>query len=96
MPTAKEQQEIEVLAAIHDGLGHPVRMAILMALRKEPELTSAALGHAVSASYTPVDARRLQFHVHKMQSAGIVESRKAGRGDVIRLIMDVTLRSKKL
>lgn len=94
MPDPKEQTEIESLAALHDGLGHPTRVAMLLALRKKHELTSAELRRAVSASYSEIDTRRLQFHLYKMQAAGIVTVRAAGRGDTITLVRDITLKAR--
>jgi DNA-binding transcriptional ArsR family regulator len=94
MPDPKEQAEFESLAALHDGLGHPVRVAALHALRKRKSLTTAELRHAVSESYTPIDSRRMQFHLYKMHAAGLVEIRTEGAKVAVILIRDAVLRTK--
>jgi DNA-binding transcriptional ArsR family regulator len=96
MPDPKEQAEYEALAALHDGLGHPVRVAALHALRKRKSLTTAELKRAVSQSYTLIDSRRMQFHLYKMHAAGLVVIRAEGGKDVVVLKRDVTLRTKEL
>lgn len=96
MPDPKEQAEFESLAALHDGLGHPVRVAALHALRKRKVLTTAELKRAVSESYTPIDSRRMQFHLYKMHAAGLLEIRREGSKDLVVLLRDVTLRTKEI
>lgn len=94
MPDPQEQKEFEALAALHDGLAHPVRVAALVALRKKKTLTAAELKRAVSESYTPIDSRRMQFHLYKMHAAGLVEVHKEAGKDVVVLLRDVTTRAK--
>lgn len=96
MPDPKEQAEFESLAALHDGLGHPVRVAALHALRKRKRLTTAELKRAVSESYTPIDSRRMHFHLYKMHVAGLVDIRAEGGKDVVALVRDVSMRSKAI
>lgn len=94
MPDPEEHKAFEALAALHDGLAHPVRVAALAALRKKKALSAAELKHAVSESYTPIDSRRMQFHLYKMHAAGLVEVRKEGGKDIVVLMRDVVLRSR--
>lgn len=94
MPDPEEQKEFEALAALHDGLAHPVRVAALLALRKKKTLSAAELRRAVSESYTPIDSRRMQFHLYKMHTAGLVEIRRDGGRDVVALLRDVAMRAK--
>lgn len=96
MPDPKEQAEFESLAALHDGLGHPVRVAALHALRKRKALTTAELKRAVSEAYTPIDSRRMQFHLYKMHVAGLIEIRKEGSKDLVVLLRDVAVRTKEM
>lgn len=96
MPDPKKQKEFEALAALHDGLAHPVRVAALAALRKRKMLTAADLKRAVSESYTPIDSRRMQFHLYKMHAAGLVEIHKEGGKDIVVLVRDANLRSRSV
>ena len=58
-------------------------------------MRSIELRKEISDMYIPVDARNLQFHLYKMQSAGLVRVSKEGRNDVVELENDVTLKVKK-
>lgn len=91
-PSATEIQELANLA---DGIAHPVRVCILYVLRREKKIRGVELRKEISEMYVPVDARNLQFHLYKMQSAGLVRVSKEGRNDVVELECDVTLKVKK-
>lgn len=90
-----EPKDIDELAAIADGIGHPMRVAALLALRKQNKMLAVDLRRAVAALYTELDAKNLQFHLFKMQMAGIVSVKKEGGKDVVELVRDVQLRLKQ-
>lgn len=94
MPETTEPSDIDALAAIHDGLGHPIRVCILLTLRKEKRLMATELRRRVSEMYLPIDARNLQFHLFKMQVGGIVSVRKEANRDFVELARDVVVRLK--
>jgi DNA-binding transcriptional ArsR family regulator len=90
-----DELSLDDAAAVHDALGHPIRVAIQRALRGKNEMTMPELRRAVSEAYIPLDTRNLQFHLFKMQVSGIViVTKKAGR-DVATLQQDVVTRFKK-
>ncbi|MFA5861308.1 MAG: hypothetical protein WDA16_06390 [Candidatus Thermoplasmatota archaeon] len=91
-----EPKDIDELAQIHEGLGHPMRVAALLALRKEKRMLAVDLRRAVAALYTELDSKNLQFHLFKMQMAGIVSVKKEGGKDVVELVRDVQLRLKEI
>lgn len=91
---AGKTNELEATAGLHEGLSHPFRMAIYEVLRKEGPMLLADLRRAVGELYTPLDARNLQFHLFKMQVAGIVSVEKEGGRDVARLLKEIVTRSK--
>lgn len=94
MPESTEPKDIDALAALHDGLGHPIRVCILLTLRKEKRMLGTKLRKRVSEMYIPIDARNLQFHLFKMQVSGIVSVKKEANRDVIELVQDVVIRAK--
>ena len=80
-------------AALHEGLAHPARVAAMRALRARGPLPTAALRRAVSEAHRAVDARTMQFHVRRMQAAGLVDVRRAPEGhEVVALLRDVSLK----
>ena len=94
MADIAEPQEVDALAALHDGLAHPLRVCILHVLRKEKRMLGTELRKRVSEMYVPIDARNLQFHLFKMQTAGLVSVRKEANRDMVELVRDVVLRTK--
>lgn len=93
--TPKTEMDLEDAANIHDGLAHPVRVAAYRVLRDEEKMPVSELRVHVSKMYIPVDQRNLQFHLHKLQLAGLVEvSKEAGR-ETVRLVAEVDMRVKK-
>lgn len=85
---------LDEAAAIYDALGHPIRLAILRALQKESPLALADLRRSVSALYVEVDTRNVQFHLYKMQAAGLVRSERVSGREVVALVRDAGLRLK--
>lgn len=77
------------LAALVEGVSHPFRVAILNELRAEHKLSFGELRRRVAASYENLDFRALQFHLFKMQMAGIVEIGKEDGEGVVTLLRDV-------
>lgn len=77
------------LAALIEGVSHPFRVAILNELRAEHKLSFGELRRRVAASYENLDFRALQFHLFKMQMAGIVEIRREEREGMVTLLRDV-------
>lgn len=86
---------LDEAAAIHDALGHPIRIAIQRALREKKRMTMPELRKAVSEAYIPIDTRNLQFHLFKMQVAGVVRVTKVEGRDTALLIRDVKARLGK-
>lgn len=83
------------LGALVDGISHPFRIAILNELRAEHKLSFGELRRRVAANYESLDFRALQFHLFKMQMAGLVEIGKEDREGVVTLIRDVRVSSRK-
>jgi len=54
-------------ALIFDGLGHPIRVAIFLHLLKYGRETKAALAKVAGIG------RGIKDHMHKMQTAGLIE-----------------------
>jgi DNA-binding transcriptional ArsR family regulator len=92
MKSDDADMDLDQAAAIYDALGHPIRLAILRALQKEKTLPLAELRKRVSDLYIEVDTRNVQFHLYKMQSAGVVASERAGGREMLTLKKDVGLR----
>jgi len=91
---AGKTNELEATAGLHEGLAHPFRMAIYHVLRSEGPMVLAELRKAVGDLYTPLDARNLQFHLFKMQVAGIVVVQKEAGRDTARLMKEIVTRAK--
>lgn len=94
MPLTDAHLPLEELANLHDALGHPVRVTVLRVLRVKVRMPLAELRVAVAAQQGELDTRNLQFHVGKMQRAGIVDVQREGGRDVVQLARDVALRVK--
>lgn len=94
--TPKAEMDLEDAANIHDGLAHAVRVAAYRALRDEPKMPVSELRVLVSKMYIPVDQRNLQFHLHKMQLAGLVEVFKEAGRETVRLLRHVDVKITKV
>lgn len=93
--TDVDQLGLDEAAAIHDALGHPIRIAIQRALREQKRMSMPELRKAVSEAYIPIDTRNLQFHLFKMQVAGVVRVTKVAGRDTVVLVRDVKTRLGK-
>lgn len=91
---APEVEDPDELANLFDGLAHPFRVAILRVLRKERRMLLAELRRSVSDAYMQIDQRNLQFHLHKMQVAGLVKFQREEGREVVYLVQDVSLKRK--
>lgn len=76
---------------LFEAMAHPVRVAIRNELRKENPLTIAELRRRVSSARGEIDTRNIQFHLFRMQIAGVVHVAKNDGRDVVRLMRDVGL-----
>ncbi len=88
-----DARDLDELASFHDGLAHPVRVAVMRVLRdpkKAPgyRLPFAALRHQVREMAGELDTRNLQYHVSNMQTAGWVAVARVGTEKEVRLIRD--------
>jgi len=79
-------------AALHAGLGHPVRVAAMRILRRHGALPLRELRKRVAEAHRELDTRTMQHHAYKMQLAGLVDVALVEGEEVVRLIQDVTLR----
>lgn len=94
--TPAKDEDVDELATLYEGLSHPVRVAAYQVLRDKGRLPLADLRREVSKKWIEIDTRNLQFHLYKMQVAGIVSvEREAGR-EVASLRKEVTIRAKAL
>lgn len=94
MAQAESDMDAATLAAYHDGLAHPARVAALRELRARKRMPLADLRKAVGAAIGAIDTRTMQHHAYKMQVAGIVTIHREGGRDVVTLLRDVTLKVK--
>lgn len=92
----RKNLDVDELATIADGIGHPVRAAILYALREKSPQMLPDLRRDVSARYIETDSRNLQFHLFKMQLAGLVSVQKDGNRQTASLIKDVTVTPREV
>lgn len=83
------------LGELVEGISHPFRIAILNEMRAEPKLSFGELRRRVAANYENLDFRALQFHLFKMQMAGIVEIGKSDGEGLVTLLQDVRVATKK-
>ena len=87
----KLSDDPDELAPYFEALAHPFRVAILNELRKEPTMPIAELRRRVAANYEEIDTRNIQFHLFRMQLAGVIETTREEGQAVARLRMDVRL-----
>lgn len=93
MVRTEEEMPPEEVAALHEGLAHPVRVAAYRVVRERREVALAELRRAVAEAGFEVDARSLQFHVGRLERAGLVDVRVDGEGKRrAALLRDVSLR----
>lgn len=71
-------------------MAHPFRVVIRNELRKENPRTILGLRRRVSAAYEEIGTRNIQFHLFRMQMAGVVEAFKRDGRDGVRLLKDVS------
>lgn len=81
-------------APLFEAMAHPFRVAIRNELRKENPLTILELRRRVSANYEEIDTRNIQFHLFRMQVAGVVSVSRDGSKDVVTLVKDISIDSK--
>lgn len=92
--TPAKGDDVDELATLYEGLSHPVRVAAYQVLLENGRTPLADLRREVSKKWIEIDTRNLQFHLYKMQVAGIVRvEREAGR-EVAQLAKEVTVRVK--
>ena len=87
----KLSDDPDQLAPYFEALAHPFRVAILNELRKEPMMPIAELRRRVAANYEEIDTRNIQFHLFRMQLAGVIETTREDGQAVARLLKDVKL-----
>lgn len=95
MSAADDPEDYDAIATLADAIAHPIRVAILNVLRKEKRISLADLRRAASAAYVEFDTRNAQFHLYKMQAAGVVKVEREGGRDFVHLVRDVTLRVRE-
>lgn len=81
-------------APLFEAMAHPFRVAIRNELRKQNGLQVAELRRRVSASYEEIDTRNIQFHLFRMQTAGVVRVEKVEGKDVATLVKDISVTTK--
>lgn len=87
----RDKDDPDELAPLFEAFAHPFRVAILNELRAEPKMSVMELRKRVAANYEAIDTRNIQFHLFRMQIAGVVRvAREEGR-DVVTLLKNVEL-----
>ena len=94
--TRKVSADPDDEAPLFEAMAHPFRVAIRNELRKENPLTILELRRRVSANYEEIDTRNIQFHLFRMQMAGVVEAFKMEGRDAVRLVRDVSVTMREV
>jgi DNA-binding transcriptional ArsR family regulator len=94
MPLRDDTSDPAELAAIHDALGHRLRVRILWALRRSPRMPVAELRRGLRTGGDAPDTRTLMYHLQKMHIATLVDMVQEDGRPVVRLVRDVSVRTK--
>lgn len=94
MPRDNADMTLDELATLADGVAHPIRVAILRALREKSPMSKKDLRRVVSDAYMEIDTRTVQFHLYKMHVCGLVQLSREGGREIATLVKDVQLRTK--
>lgn len=94
MPLRDDTTDPADLAAIHDALGHRLRVRILWTLRRNPRMRVSELRRSLRTGGDAPDTRTLMYHLQKMHIATLIDIIQEDGHPVVRLVRDVSVRAK--
>jgi ArsR family transcriptional regulator len=80
---AAPPEELRAVAAYHKALSDPTRLRIMQRLAEGPATVTELTSHV------DLSQPLVSFHLHRLKSAGVVETRRAGREVICTLSVDV-------